>query len=367
LYLYWILILITAWRALVKPRCSWSIPTSLFVWIILVVLIGLRDGVGGDWNTYERYYRIVNDPGWQFESTAGSLAYDYLNRLAGFYFFKGVSDFGNGIFLVNTIAAAIFSGGLVWFCRSTPRPWLALTTAIPYLVIVVGMGYTKQSIALGILFFGFDALANGFVWRYFIFIFFAGCFHFSSFVALPLVIPYINDSNKVINKIITVLFLILTAVIMSLIFLANRWEFLLHGYFVDEYSSSGAYIRVALNLLPSLLFLLYGYRLDLNKNAILLWKTISIFTIICFVGLFVLPSTTVIDRLALYAIPIQLFVLSRLPDFKIFKYSPQIINFAVVSYSFALLFVWLYYGNYSSAWADYRNLLFTWDTFNRSW
>ena len=55
-----------------------------------------------------------------------------------------------GILGVNLIGGAIFAFGLVAFCRRQPRPWLALAVAIPYLVIVVAMGYSRQGIALAL-------------------------------------------------------------------------------------------------------------------------------------------------------------------------------------------------------------------------
>ena len=42
---------------------------------------------------------------------------------------------------------------LFWFfVRRQPMPWLGLLVAIPYLVIVVGMGYSRQAIALGLFY-----------------------------------------------------------------------------------------------------------------------------------------------------------------------------------------------------------------------
>ncbi len=51
--------------------------------------------------------------------------------------------------------------GLVQFCRKQPLPWLALAVAAPFIIIVVGMGYTRQSVALGfILLSRFKLLIN---------------------------------------------------------------------------------------------------------------------------------------------------------------------------------------------------------------
>ena len=65
-----------------------------------------------------------------------------------------------GIWFVNTICGGIFSYGLIAFARSQPRPWLALAVAVPYLIIVVAMGYTRQAAAIGFVMLGLSALAK---------------------------------------------------------------------------------------------------------------------------------------------------------------------------------------------------------------
>ena len=66
-----------------------------------------------------------------------------------------------GIYGVNLVSAVIFSIGLVIFCRYQPRPWLALCLSIPYLVIVVAMGYSRQGVAIGLIMPGLIALERG--------------------------------------------------------------------------------------------------------------------------------------------------------------------------------------------------------------
>lgn len=47
------------------------------------------------------------------------------------------------------------------FARSQPDPWLAVLVAVPYLVIVVAMGYSRQAVAIGILLAGLGRLERG--------------------------------------------------------------------------------------------------------------------------------------------------------------------------------------------------------------
>ena len=55
--------------------------------------------------------------------------------------------------ITNTTAVP-FTYGLFRICRQQPNPWLALVVATPFLIIVVGMGYTRQAAAMGFLMIG---------------------------------------------------------------------------------------------------------------------------------------------------------------------------------------------------------------------
>src|SRR5690606_26538366 len=132
------------------------------VWIIfgfvLTICIGLRYQVGGDWYNYMGHLAAAQGQSWYALATQSDPGYKLLNRLS--------LSLGWDIYGVNTIAALIFSIGLIAFCRRLPRPWLAAAVAIPYLVIVVAMGYTRQGIALGLSLLGLLALEKRAVPRF---------------------------------------------------------------------------------------------------------------------------------------------------------------------------------------------------------
>jgi len=75
------------------------------------------------------------------------------------------------------------------------------------------------------------------------------------------------------------------------------------------------------------------------------------------IGLATIPSSTVVDRLALHLIPMRLFVGSHLPDTRLFNISPAIWNQLLVGLSLAVLLVWLMFAVHNYAWLPYRNLL----------
>ena len=114
---------------------------TLYFFFFFVLFIGFRFDVGGDWNQYLVMYLRVND----FSSSGfilGDPAFNFLNLIS--------SQLGIGFHGSNIICAGIFMYGLLKFCRYLPRPNLALLVAFPYLIIIVGMGYQRQSVAIGL-------------------------------------------------------------------------------------------------------------------------------------------------------------------------------------------------------------------------
>lgn len=114
----------------------WAIWESWLIGTILTLFIGLRHEVGGDWFGYLPYLTRAEGLSLEEVFVFGDPGYNALNWLFASYSW--------GIYGVNLVSAAIFSAGLVVFCRAQPRPWVALCIAIPYLVIVVAMGYSRQ-------------------------------------------------------------------------------------------------------------------------------------------------------------------------------------------------------------------------------
>jgi EpsG family len=126
------------------------------------------------------------------------------------------------------------------------------------------------------------------------------------------------------------------------------------GYINTGYSSSGTAIRVAMNALPACLYFLYRSRFRLDQDERRFADVLALIAL-AFVGLLLVsPSSTAVDRMALYIIPIQLFVLGRLPlalarteaDYKR-------LAAGVVAYSAAVIFVWLNFAVDAPAWVRY--------------
>jgi hypothetical protein len=104
-----------------------------------------------------------------------------------------------------------------------------------------------------------------------------------------------------------------------------------------------------------LLYLLLRKRFGLAPALEKLWRNFAFAALATQAALFAVSSTTAIDRLALYLIPLQMFVLARLPDVLATRAgrNSQII-LIVILYSAIIQFVWLTYATNAFYWVPYR-------------
>lgn len=149
-----------------------------FVGIAFVVMIGLRYQVGGDWGSYRHHLALLKGMSLAESLTFGDPGYYFLNWLA--------TSLGANIAFVNVACAAIVIIGLTRFCREQPFPMLAYLVAVPYLLIVVSMGYTRQSAALGLAMIALSELANNRQKGFVFWVLFAALFHKSAVLLLPI-------------------------------------------------------------------------------------------------------------------------------------------------------------------------------------
>jgi hypothetical protein len=354
MWAYWILFFVPVYFAISRLRPiaqTEAIPAQKnrwpvmwrFIFLILVLMIGLRHEVGGDWAAY-----ILNmENPEEFSEYA-----DPANQLL---FWLGRKT-GGGIYLVNLISAVFFSWGLVVFCRDQPRPWLALTVAVPYLITVVAMGYTRQGIAIGLAMLAIVSLGRGSTLKFIFFITLAATFHKSAVILAPLAV--LANTKR---RIETFLWVGVTAFLLFWLLLREALDNLISGYIGDEYQSSGAAIRVAMNAVPAVLFLLFRSRFQLRKEQQSFWTWMSLSALLLVAALQISPSSTAVDRVALYWIPLQLFVLSRLPNVIGSRSGKNgfWVNLVVI-YSAAVLFVWLFYGVHSVYWLPYQFYPWVW-------
>lgn len=309
--------------------------------VLMAVMIGTRFRVGGDWETYTFYWDYAAGSTLSDMLQLGDPAYQLLNWVG--------QQLGLDIWSVNLVCGSLFSWGLIRFARTQPLPWLVVVIAIPYLVMVVAMGYTRQAVAIGLLLGGLASLfAGGSLIRFSAYVILAALFHKTAVLALPLII-FSRERDRLLSLLGGALLFygLYTAL------LADNVDMLVKNYIDAQYQSSGAAIRVGLSLIPAILFLLAPARFgfdDLQRSFFRLssWATIGLL-----VALATTPSSTAVDRMALYMFPLQLAVMSRLP----LAY-PGIGNrLTVVAYALAIQLVWLNFADFAYKWVPYRTYL----------
>jgi hypothetical protein len=127
------------------------------------------------------------------------------------------------------------------------------------------------------------------------------------------------------------------------------------SYVNQQYDAQGAAVRVIMNVIPATIFLLFRNRFDITAADRVLWRNFSLGAFFTLALLFFLASSTIADRLALYLIPLQIFVFSRLPYAFPRNGKPEpLLVLAVVAYSATVQFVWLTQAQHANAWLPYR-------------
>lgn len=338
---YWLMFLLPAWAVLMPGRLKASqawVPWA-FIYVLFALMMGLRHEVGGDWATYLPHFLDISSFTMREVLQRGDPGYYMVNWL--------VAQAGGSIYHVNLVCAVIMAAGTVVFCRAQPNPWLALLAAVPYMLVVVGMGYTRQAVALGFALLGLAALGNRRTRAFVIWVAIGATFHKSAVLLLP--IAALAASR---NRLLTAAIVGVTTVLLYYLLLADATEALWTNYVEAQYQSQGGMIRVLMNVVPAVLLILFGKRLVPEPHERKLWLWIAVFALVCLplVGL----ASTAVDRVALYLIPIQLFVFARIPRLASTVQTRTPLVVGVVGYYAAVLFVWLNFATHAFAWLPYQ-------------
>ncbi len=178
----------------------------------------------------------------------------------------------------------------------------------------------------------------------------AALFHKTAVILVPMAI--LANTRK---KVWTAIWVVLALGLLYKLLVESSAESLVQGYLVAGYASSGGPIRVAMNVLPAVIFLYYRNRFDLDENTRLLWTWISLGSLLMVPALYLSPSSTAVDRVALYFIPLQLFVFSRLPlVFGYGEYANKNTEQQIILFYAVVQFVWLFYAANAGYWIPYQ-------------
>jgi hypothetical protein len=308
-------------------------------------MIGLRYRVGGDWNVYLLTFRSVSsrELGQALQTTPDEAAYTLINWL--------VAKAGLGFWAVNLICAIPFVLGLTAISRQQPNPWLALLVAAPQFVIVVGMGYTRQAAAAGFMLIGIAGLARGrsFVW-FVAWTLVATAFHTSAIAFIPIMAAF--QFRATLFWFVLVIIVLIVGYYFILPLIVNRYSV---GYIQNIYEAKGAIFRILPNAVAGVFLLLFRKNFEAPLPQLRIWRSMAWISIILLIAFFEIRSSVISDRTSLYILPLQVFVLSRIPTaFSSDAMARVLLTVLVVCFSGTVLILWLSYANNARFWLPYQ-------------
>ncbi len=355
---YWTLFIVLSFLSLLETSIKNNKQLYIIICIIFTYISGFRYEVGGDWSTYLNYYNFFNNLDLiDFFQNTNLITHDIGYLLLNYIF----SKLSLSVVAVNLISSLIFCFGLFTYCSLFERKYLALLTSFPYLYLVVSMGYTRQSIAIGLTLLAIEKLSKE-KENWFLFILFISLlFHKSAIILLLIYFLSLFMSHNffVANKI--KIFFSFFFIVVSTFFLNDLIFEKFYHYFLTDYDSKGILPRITLlliGLFPALIFLIVNKNFNIKLRN---FYFVSIFCVIFLFNLYILfpqNGDAAIDRLLLYFLFFNIFGLAVAPDLLNSIINSFFSTILIVLLNFLIIFVWLNYAIHSFAWLPYRNIFY---------
>lgn len=316
-----------------------------FYFIYLLLFLGFRFEVGGDWFTYFRYLDSARDLTLFSAIQRAEPLYWAINWFANYF------DFG--IYFVNLVCAFIFLSGIFVLCRDLPNRWLGLAVASTYSINIIGIAYTRQSVALGLICLSAVAFFQNKLLKFIFLIVLSSMFHVSAIIFILPGIFLIQDSYK------RAIFALLIAISSAVVFFiySETVNMLIWTYLDNNYESSGIYLRLIICLFAIFIFFSNYFNIYFNKNFILYWSCNIYIVIGLMLLLAIFPSAAFIDRLLVYLLPFQITMFSICPYMSKRIQNTQLYTMIIILFLFLQLFTWLNFSKNSASWIPYKSYL----------
>jgi hypothetical protein len=350
--IYWLLFAFPALMALAYPvaaqrRGHGALQLlGAIVFVAFYTLLGmLRYETGGDWLAYEETFEDIRQESLSFALTRTDPLFGLLNWVS--------AGLGTGIYLVNGVACLFLGVGTIRVAMTTREPWLAIMMAVPYLLIVVGMGYVRQGAAIGLILIAITTLDRSRPGRTIICLLLATGFHSTAAFAFPLFGYALSNRRKLLAAALT---LVGSAGFVFVI--APQLNVYEVGYLEAEYDSEGAAVRLLMSLLPSLLLLARWNRFAASQRVRPIWVGMAVANIVAMAALLVTPSSTAVDRVGLYFAPVQMLVLGEIRDLTVQSDRlALLLRIACIALAAMVQTVWLVFATHAYLWVPYKSVL----------
>lgn len=322
-----------------------TVLAMILFFMVYNALSILRYDTGGDWYTYDLLVQQIRVGDFAFALSRGDNAFMAVAYLS--------TRMGLDLYGVNFVCSALLSWGVLALALRLPDPWVAIAAAVPYILIVIGFGYIRQGAAIGLILLSIIAIVDKAYIRGIVYLVLGLLFHFGTIAVLPFIALALARRN--IGAMVGIG--IVGLVIISYVFTGARVDTLQAGYLDAGYESSGAGVRLVMNLLPALLFLARRNRLNLDPLERSIWSNFAWFCIVLMAALYLSPSSTAVDRVALFFSPIQIFVFGyALQLLGVKGRNAPLVIVGLLGYSIAVFSVWAFYASHAYLWIPYMSI-----------
>lgn len=329
-----------------KPEFRIFFLGTLF---FLSLMTGFRFEIGGDWNNYLSIYDLFEELSFADSLLITDPSYGFLNYLSHQF---GIVD----TIFVNFCCALVFYSCLYFVCKGMKNYWILLLVSFPYLILVVSMGYTRQSVAIALVILAFKYGLNNKYWKLIFLSLFAISFHKSAIVVLMLYPFLIFQGNFFNNKVIFYTYTFFSFLFMSfLIYISSISGENIYTSQDSALSSTGAIFRIVVHFLPLFFYIAHHSKIKkIIENKIYVFDYLSL--LIVFSLALAIPYSTLSDRFNLYLIIFDIFVFTSLAES--LKSSNKLIMIgSIIFFNSLMLIIWMNFGTWSHAWLPYQNYI----------
>lgn len=299
MYVYLIIYALVATFAYFAERRENSRSLAYAFSVFIVFFAGTREEVGCDYDAYlGRFLYSYHDMTLRDAFNSGEGGFHLLNI--------GVHELGYTFSSLLLVCAVLYVFGLTRFAHLAARPLSLLALSFPVLILQLGMSGLRQALATAFLMNAWCSFVKKQRIGVLVWVVIATQFHTSAIIFLPVVLLV----GRKISSVQLALAVLLIGPIVAVL-LENRLEVYDDRYVTQIYgeqSSSGAWFRYVLTLVPFALFT-WQWR-PVKNNFPELFELIRLFTYVAFA---LAPagaiSSVALHRLTFYVMPVSLLTL----------------------------------------------------------
>lgn len=342
MFIYWFFWFIFSFFSFLNKSYSVEIKYIYYIFVFFLFLfVGFRFEVGADWYNYLEIYNIYLNEKSFYSVFMTDPAYGFLNYLSSAFGFES-------IIFINAVCALIFILCLCIFSRNFKNPWPVLFVLYPVFILVVSMGYTRQSVAASLSLLFFSRLFSSEKKFSALYLILAFLFHKTAIILILFYPILFLNKSKLINFFYC-LFVILSLSMIVYFSVGSNQYLLIDG----DMQSSGFFLRAIFYLFPFLLYVFY-LRSKINNSH----RTYCDFFIFLLFFLILLGFffSTLSDRFMVYLVFFNVFIIVRSLELmkKDFNFIVTLVLFVFYT---SYMYLWFNFGTWSDAWIPYSNYL----------